>query len=84
MAELTIFGIIIAIAYFLFVKGYLWKLLILIFGFFGLHLFLDKYLPESNSTLLIILNHEISWAIVVPAILVILVLATSKFSISNK
>jgi hypothetical protein len=71
-------GIIISILYFLLVKGYLFKLIILIFGFLGLYWFLETYIPASKQKLIEIAQYDISWSICVPVVLVVLLLLTTK------
>ena len=78
MLPIITVGIIIAILYFLLIKGYLWKLLFLIFGYLGMYWSLVNFVPSSKAVLLIVLGHGFSWAICIPTILVFLLLATSK------
>jgi len=70
--------VIIVILYFLLVQGYLWKMLIAGFGFYGMYLFLTKNIGCSNSTLVVVGSSSLSWAIIVPLVVVMLAAAYTK------
>lgn len=75
-------SLIILIIYFLFVKGLFFKLLICIFGWIGLNTYLSNNTTWGNKTVIILLGYNISWAIFIPSLLVILAMATT--SVNNE
>lgn len=74
-----IFGICLLIAifalYILLVKGALWKIIVYAFGYFGMYTALVTYIPESTYTCLTFDQTHLSWAIVIPTVIIILALA---------
>jgi len=76
--EYIIIGLIILAIYLLFVRGYLWKIIVFIFGWAGLHSFLSSNYEFGNTTFMTILGFNISWAIIIPTIILILAAATTK------
>ena len=72
------FGIVLLIIlwllYVLLVRGFLWKIILGIFGAIGIYAFLVAVIPDSASDCLIFSGSHISWAAVIAG--VILFLAT--------
>lgn len=62
----------------LLVQGALWKLIVFVSGYFGMYTLLVTYLPNSKHTCLIFDHNHISWAMVVPTVIIILALAYTK------
>lgn len=77
-----IFGILLLITiyflYILLVKGLLWKLILLIFGWVGLHMYLENVFPGSKSCVINILQYNISWSIFIPSLIVMLAMMTTR------
>lgn len=69
--------IFLYILYLLLVKGLLWKIIFVIFGWVGIWFYL-KTLPAFQVCPLNISDYKFSWAFIVPTILVMLVLAHTK------
>jgi len=76
------FGILLIvffwIVYNLLVKGVLWKMLLVIFGWFGLFVFLGIYFPSTADHGIIAFETMIPWNAVIPTIVVILALGYTK------
>ncbi len=71
---------IIAVLYFIYlllIKGYLFKIILGIFGWFGMYWYLGNIKIFQSYPLN---NDVVSWAFVLPTILVLLSLATTKES----
>lgn len=77
-----IFGLfllgIIFLIWLLFIKGFLFKLILFCFGWFGLYAFLWNNLPNSHTTALTLGNNHLSWAFIIPSIICTLTLLTTK------
>jgi hypothetical protein len=67
----------IYIAYVLLVKGLLWKIIFVIFGWATIWFYL-KTIPAFQVCPLTISDYTFSWALIVPTVLVMLVLAHTK------
>jgi hypothetical protein len=67
--------VVIFILYILLVKGALWKIIVFVFGYFGMYVFLTTYIPQTKHTCLIFDQNHISWAMVIPTVIIILALA---------
>lgn len=67
---ITIFGL-----YILLVRGALWKILVYVFGYFGMYIALVMYFPNSKHTCITFDHTPLSWAIVIPVIVILLALA---------
>jgi hypothetical protein len=78
MALGIILLIFIILVYLLFIKGYLFKLLLAVFGLYGGYLFLTEYIPSTNSTAMVAGNSSCSWAIMIPIIILLLAMACTK------
>ena len=76
-----IFGIVLLfviwITWMLLVKGYLWKSILLIAGWFGLRLLLPAYLPWTGATTLIF-SHPVTIAACIASVVCFLALLTTK------
>lgn len=77
-----IFGILLIlffwVAYTLLIKGVLWKLLLVVFGWFGLFVFLATYLPSTDTHGIVVYDTLVPWSAVLPTIVVLLALAYTK------
>lgn len=60
------------ILYMLLIKGWLWKLLVGLFGWIGMCVALNVYIPASSHHCLTFINHSFSWSEVIPMAIVIL------------
>jgi hypothetical protein len=70
--------VIIYLLYLLIVKGLLWKILVFGFGWIGMYLCLRAFLPiESNLSCMTISECKITYAELVPSIIVLLALIYS-------
>lgn len=78
MEILFLASIILFILYLLFVKGFLWKLIIAIFGWIGMNSFLESKFYSSKNTFMTILNYSVSWSIFIPTLIIILAMATTS------
>jgi len=76
------FGIVLLIiiygAYVLLIKGVLWKIIVGIFGWFGMFIFLEMYFPDSKADCLTFSNSSFSWSVVIPTIIVLLAMFYTK------
>ena len=76
----VVFGIfmlvVIIILWQLLVKGWLWKLLLGIAGWFGIWIFLEMYFPGTKSVA--INDIGASWSQVIPTIVVLMAMAYTK------
>ena len=59
-------------------SGLLWKLLLFVGGWVGIYSLLRVYLPDSAQVALILAGHGYSWAAVVPTVICVLALATTR------
>lgn len=77
-----IFGILLLVTifllYILLVQGALWKMIVYGFGYFGMYVALRMYFPDSRHVCLVFDHNHISWAVVIPAIIIVLALAYTK------
>lgn len=77
-----IFGIamlvVIYILWVLFVKGALWKIILFCAGWFGIYVAMRVYVEGATATIVTIGDVDFSWAAVVPTIICIMALATTK------
>ena len=75
-------AIIILIALFLIYKllisGWLWKILMGIFGFLGMFWTMKNYIPHSGAICLTVGSYPLSWAIVVPMIILLITMIYTK------
>lgn len=76
-----IFGIallgLIAFLWFLLVRGFLWKLILFVFGWIGLYLALLTQ-PWALTTAVVFLGSAWSWAVIIPSIVCFLALLTTE------
>lgn len=73
LAIIIIYGL-----YVLLVKGVLWKIIVAIFGWFGMFIFLKNYMPASKSSCLNLVTCSFSWAEVIPTLIVLLAMSYTK------
>lgn len=64
--------------YVLFIKGALWKIIVIVFGWYGMFNALQIYFPSSRSICTRIIDHTFLWSEVIPTIIVLLALAYTK------
>lgn len=69
---------IIFILWQLLVEGWLWKLILGIFGWLGLHWALISYIPSSQNVCLTIFDSTFSWAVVLPSIVLFMSMLYTK------
>lgn len=70
--------IAIYILWVLLARGFLWKLILGIGGWFGIYVFLGTYVSGAADSGITVWDTLISWAAVVPTIIVILAMAHTK------
>lgn len=70
--------VVLFIMYQLLVKGWLWKLILFVFGWFGLYIGLRIYVDGAMHTAVTINGYGFSWAAVVPTLVCICALACTK------
>lgn len=75
---LVVLLILAILAFQLIWRGWLWKLVLLIVGPLCIYYTLHHAYPTSNHTAFIIADYHISWAVLLPAALITLVLITSR------
>ena len=68
----------IAVIWLLFMEGYLWKLILFCAGWFGIYALMRVYVAGSHKIAVVILDEPISWAAVVPTIICLMALLTTK------
>jgi len=77
-----IYGLILLLIcwllYLLLIKGYLYKLILLVFGWIGIFLILGIYFPITKSTGIIAFETMMEWRAVIPTIIVLLALVSTK------
>lgn len=66
------------LAYHLLVKGVLWKIVVAIFGWFGMFIAMGIWFPSTTDSGITISDTLIPWCWVVPSIIVLLSLAYYK------
>ena len=67
--------VVIILFWQLFIKGFLFKSILFVFGWFGIYMFLWFKVPESHA---LALGSGYSWAGVVPTAICVLTLLTTK------
>lgn len=70
--------IVIYILWVLFVKGALWKLILFGAGWFGIYIGLSMYVEGANHNVVTITGYDFSWAVVVPTVICLMALLTTK------
>lgn len=78
MIALLLIPLFIAAAYFFFMRGYLWKVIITIFATFGMYYFLINNVPGADTTIVSPLGLDLTWAICVPIIIVLIGLGNMR------
>lgn len=77
-----IFGVVLLIVivaiYYLFIEGWLWKLILSAAGWFGIWIGLQIYYPASKTICLTFNDYQFSWAAVIPTIIIIMAMACTK------
>jgi len=58
--------------YVLILKGWMWKILVGIFGFFGMYIFLYDQFPDLRNQGLQMGSSIVSWCAIVPAVILLL------------
>jgi len=73
--------IILYFLYIMFIEGWLFKLILLIGGWFGIYIFLLSYVKGSNHIVFTISNgYSMSWAAVIPTVICLLCLLSTRSS----
>jgi hypothetical protein len=70
--------IIIYLVWVLLIKGLLWKIIIGVFGWFGIYVFLTNYISASTNECLLISNYSVSWAMIIPTLVLLLAASYTK------
>jgi hypothetical protein len=70
--------VIIFIMWQLLVKGWLWKIMIGIFGWLGMYMVLISCMPGSRHTCLTVLGGNVSWAATLSTIVLIMAMLHTK------
>lgn len=58
----------------LFIDGWLFKLILFIFGWWGLFFYLENYIEGADQTALIFSGYSCSWSALIPTIICVLAL----------
>jgi len=75
MAATFILCMILLAIYLLLVKGLLFKLIIGVFGWFGLNYYLNTT-NFGKQVFMNVLGYDLSWAVIIPSILILLSMQT--------
>lgn len=78
MIALIACSIIIFVLWLLLVEGLLWKGTICVFGFIGFQECLLKWIPSTAGISFSIFDMGISWAVVIPVVVIILAALSTK------
>lgn len=70
-------AIILYIIYKLFIKGLIFKIFLGLFGIMGFYWYLQKF-DFANKICITIIGYDLSWAAIIPLIVAILALTTTK------
>lgn len=70
--------VVLALLWQLFVKGWLWKITLGIFGWLGMYWALIYYIPSTKNVCLTISGSSFSWAGVIPTIVLIMSMLYTK------
>jgi hypothetical protein len=77
-----VFGLVllaaIAAFYWLFIEGWLWRLILGAAGWFGIWIGLQIYYPASKAICGSFNGYSFSWAAVIPTVIVILAMAYTR------
>lgn len=77
-----VLGIILLISIFilwkLFVEGWLFKIILAVFGWVGMYWYLSSYIEGATKTAITASSTEISWAALIPTIVIIFAMFTTK------
>jgi hypothetical protein len=77
-----VFGIgllfVLFILWVLFVKGILFKIILFFAGWVGLYVIMNLYVIDSDKIAITVSNYQFSWAVLVPTVICVLALLTSK------
>lgn len=68
----------ISIVWYLLVEGGLWKIIIGIAGWFGLHIGMQLYFPSSINECLSYKGHSFSWSEVIPTFILLMAMLYTK------
>lgn len=68
----------ICLIWFLLISGLLWKLIVAAAGWFGMHVLLLTYFPDSAHQCIVISGYNFSWAQVIPSVIVLLAMAYTR------
>jgi hypothetical protein len=74
---LIILGILFVLWQLVF-NGWLWRIILFSAGWVGIYVLLRAYVPDSIHQAIIISNVHYSWAAVIPTIICLLALATTR------
>ena len=78
MIPLIIFSLIAYFIYSLFSDGLIWRLIMYIFGWYGMSKFLSSSFEDMNSTCFMFLNANFSWAEMIPTLILFFVYKASR------
>lgn len=70
--------LMIIIAYYLLIRGYLFKIILSIFGCFGLYYFLIANVPSTLEIAVTLIGFNLSYAVVIPLLILIGAMGTER------
>lgn len=74
----TVLLLIIGLAWFFLIRGWLWKSILFFAGWVGIHYVLDSYVPGASQTAMIFAHYAVSWSSLMATIVCAMVLLTTK------
>ncbi len=78
MIDLILGGGILTALYFLFIRGFIYRWIIWMGGFYGIHIFLYTHLQASTHTFMTILDHPFPWSFIVSFTITLLAIITTR------
>lgn len=79
MYDILIGGSILAALYYLVLRGYLFRGIIWLFGFYGLAITLDR-IPLFHQAPVLAFTHPVSWAYFISFFIALAAIITTKYS----
>lgn len=79
LASITILGAL----YYFFIRGFIFRAALWIFGFIGLNDFLHTHIHALTHTVMTILDHPIPWSLLISFTISILAIITTKVKKEN-
>lgn len=71
-------GILLFVIWILFIRGFLWRLIIGVVAFLAMHEWFSNHVVSTNATFMTILGTNITWATIIPAVIILLAMMTTN------